>query len=122
MTRRFAGSSFCANSLAVCVVAAAMLATAPLHADDWPQWRGPDRTGLWQETGILREFPDSGLDVKWRVPVRSGYSGPAVADGRVFVLDYQETPGEVLRGAERLLALDEKTGQTLWSHEWPVDY
>ena len=71
------------------VVVAATIAT--LSAKDWPQSRGAERLGLWTETGILQEFPDSGLTVTWRVPVNGGYSGPAVADGRVFVLDYVET-------------------------------
>ena len=49
--------------------------------------------------------------------------GPAVADGRVFVLDYEETPGSrTMDGTERLLALDEETGEVLWSHEWPAAY
>ena len=77
------------------VVVAATIAT--LSAKDWPQWRGAERLGLWTETGILQEFPDSGLTVTWRVPVNGGYSGPAVADGRVFVLDYVETEARVMK-------------------------
>ena len=93
-----------------------------LVAKDWPQWRGTERLGLWTETGILREFPDDGLTVKWRVPVNGGYSGPAVADGRVFVLDYVETEPRTMDGTERVLALDEETGETLWTHEWSTTY
>ena len=90
-----------------------MLATggaATLWAKDWPQWRGTERLGLWTETGVLDEFPDGGLTVNWRVPVNVGYSGPAVADGRVFVLDYVETEPRTMDGTERLLALDEERG------------
>ena len=47
-------------------------------ADDWPQWRGLDRLGVWQETGIVEKLPDE-LRVSWRTSIRSGYSGPAVA-------------------------------------------
>ena len=107
--------------LAVMVVAtSAGLAT--LSAKDWPQWRGAERLGLWTETGILQEFPDSGLTVTWRVPINGGYSGPAVADGRVFVLDYVETEARVMNGTERLLAFDEETGEVLWTHEWATTY
>ena len=88
------------------MVAAATAGLATLSAKDWPQWRGAERLGLWTETGILQEFPDSGLMVTWRVPVNGGYAGPAVADGRVFVLDYVETEARVMNGTERLLALD----------------
>ena len=97
--------------------------TAGLEAEDWPQWRGVGRDGSWVETGIVERFPDTGLDVTWRVAVRGGFAGPAVADGRVFVLDYEETPGSrTMDGTERLLTLDEHTGAVLWSHEWPAAY
>jgi outer membrane protein assembly factor BamB len=91
-------------------------------AEDWPQWRGADRLGLWTETGILAEFPDTGLTVKWRVPINGGFSGPAVADGRVFVLDYVETEPRTMDGTERILALSEATGEVLWTQEWPTTY
>ena len=60
--------------------------------------------------------------MKWRAPVNGGYAGPAVADGRVFVLDYVETEPRTMDGTERLLALDEETGEVLWSHEWTTTY
>ncbi|HIM50296.1 MAG TPA: pyrrolo-quinoline quinone [Acidobacteria bacterium] len=104
------------------LVGAATVAIVTLSAKDWPQWRGAERLGLWTETGILEEFPDGGLTVTWRVPINGGYSGPAVADGRVFVLDYVETEARVMNGTERLLALSEETGEVLWTHEWATTY
>jgi len=107
----------------VLVVALGSCLAVPALADDWPQWRGQDRLGVWHETGILESFPEGGLEVKWRAPVHSGYSGPAVADGRVFVLDWQKTEGtRTMGGVERLQALDEETGERLWAHEWTVGY
>ena len=104
----------------VCMTA---LLTDPAYADDWPEWRGKGRSGIWTETGILDTFPENGLTFKWRVPIRAGYAGPAVADGRVFVLDRVETPGSrTMDGTERLLALDEATGDVLWTYEWPATY
>lgn len=101
-------------------VAAPLLSIATLSAKDWPQWRGTERLGVWTETGILREFPDEGIVVKWRVPVNGGHAGPAVASGRTFVPDFIETePGH---GIERILALDEDTGEVLWSYEWATSY
>jgi outer membrane protein assembly factor BamB len=111
---------FVSISLVILVIIATAMPS--LSAKDWPQWRGTERLGLWTETGILREFPDDGLTVTWRMPVNGGYSGPAVADGRVFVLDYVETEARVMNGTERLLALDEETGAVLWSHEWATTY
>ena len=100
----------------------ALTAVTGLSAKDWPQWRGAERRGVWTETGILEAFPDAGLTVKWRAPVNGGYAGPAVADGRVFVLDYVETEPRTMDGTERLLALDEETGAVLWTHEWTTTY
>ena len=44
-------------------------------ATDWPEWRGRGRLGVWTETGILDRFPEKGLQVLWRTPIRSGYAG-----------------------------------------------
>lgn len=93
---------------------------AALRAEDWPEVGGKGRLSTWNETGILTKFPNEGLKVLWRTPIKAGYAGPAVADGRVFILDYAETQRP--RGVERALALDEKTGKILWTQEWPADY
>jgi outer membrane protein assembly factor BamB len=92
----------------------------PTPAEDWPEWRGQGRTGIWKESGILDRFPETGLRAVWRTPLRSGYTGPAVAAGRVFVTDFERSAGT--RGKERALALNEKTGAVLWTREWEVDY
>lgn len=102
--------------------AAAMILTsaATAVADDWPQWMGPKRDGVWRETGILEAFPPEGPKVRWRVPVGGGYAGPAVAAGKVYVTDRQ------VRGTsdatERVLCLDEANGQVLWKHEYDCRY
>ena len=93
---------------------------AAIAAEDWPEIRGKGRQGVWTETGIVERFPADGLKVLWRTPVKAGYAGPAVANGRVFVIDYVETKRP--RGMERALALDEQTGKILWTQEWEVDY
>ncbi len=93
-----------------------------LAAEDWPQWRGADRLAVWHDTGVVEQLP-SELLVKWRTEIGSGYAGPAVADGRVFVLDWHKDPeSRTLDGRERLLALDEETGEPLWEHEWSTSY
>ena len=97
--------------------------TTYLSAEDWPQWRGINRDAIWNETGVVERFPDDGLTVKWRAPVRGGFAGPAVADGRVFILDYQETAGSrTMDGHERIVVFDEETGTVLWQQEWPATY
>lgn len=69
---------------------------------------------------------------KWRVPVGGGYSGPAVAKGRVYVMDRQLATnaanpsnafarGEI-PGTERVLCLSEADGKILWKHEYDSSY
>lgn len=86
-------------------------------AEDWPQWRGPNRDGVWQETGVVEKFDSDQLPRKWSVPIAAGYSGPTVADGRVFVTDRDHE-----LSTERVLCFDEQTGKRLWKHEYTSDY
>src|ERR1700686_3460224 len=86
-----------------------------LYADDWPEWRGKGRLGVWNESGILDEFPKDGLAIQWRTPINGGYAGPAVADGRVFVTDFTRKLNT--KGSERILWLDGKTGRILWAQK-----
>jgi len=96
----------------------AMVFTA--SAEDWPEWRGKGRRGVWNETGILQKFADTGLRVAWRVPIKSGFSGPAVSGGRIYVTDFTESSH--LKGRERVLCLDEKTGKILWTKPKTATY
>jgi outer membrane protein assembly factor BamB len=93
---------------------------ADAGVSDWPEWRGRGRHGVWNDTGILERFPERGLDIVWRTPIHSGFAGPAVSGGRVFISDF--SPVRVLRGTERALALDETTGKILWTREWDANY
>lgn len=101
-----------------------LLSALALHADDWPQWLGPQRDGVWRETGILKTFPTNGPTVRWRTNLLGGYAGPAVAGGRVFVTDRRletgaKNPANAFQrgqipGSERVLSLNETNGQTIW--------
>ena len=104
----------------ILLVFALALCSTHLLADDWPEWRGKGRLGVWNETGILDEFPKEGLAIKWRTPIHGGFAGPAVTGGRVFVTDFIR--GQATKGTERILCLDEKTGRILWTQQWDVDY
>jgi outer membrane protein assembly factor BamB len=92
----------------------------PTLAEDWPEWRGKGRLGVWNETGVLQKFPDRGLLIEWRVPVHAGFSGPAVSGGRIYLTDFFLVSHQA--GRERALCLDEKTGKVLWTWEWDADY
>lgn len=91
---------------------------APGAAAEWPQWRGVGRDGVWNESGIIERFASNRVALKWRVPISSGYSGPTVADGRVYVTDRVVKPRQV----ERVHCFDWKTGTQFWSHSYDCPY
>jgi outer membrane protein assembly factor BamB len=112
------------------LIAALLALNAPASADDWPQWMGPQRDNVWRETGLIDKFPPGGPKVVWRARVAGGYSGPAIAKGKVYVGDFvspadpkNETyeRGKV-DGTERVLCFDEASGKPLWTFEYPVRY
>ena len=88
-----------------------------LLADDWPQWRGPERDGVWRESGILRKFPPGGPRVVWRKPIGGGYSGPAVVGNRLYAMD-RSAKDET----ETVLCLDAEKGDRIWEHTYAARY
>src|SRR5262245_24384758 len=105
----------------ICLVFVAF--TSPRSAgDDWPQWGGPQRDSIWRETDIVDQLPPvdpktGKLPRKWTAKIGSGYAGPAVAGGRVFVTDRIAD-----QNLERALCFDAETGKELWKHEYAARY
>ncbi|MCB1127278.1 MAG: hypothetical protein KDM81_12325, partial [Verrucomicrobiae bacterium] len=79
-----------------------------LQADDWPRLGGVEGRGYSTETGVARTWPKDGPSMLWSVEVGTGFAGPAVYDGRVYLLDREADRADVLR----CLALE--SGQELW--------
>jgi outer membrane protein assembly factor BamB len=80
-----------------------------LPGADWPQWRGPNRTDVSSETGLLQEWPKTGPRRVWLfTDAGLGYSGFAIVEGRLYTLGAR-------KGAEQLLALDAAAGKELWA-------
>jgi len=91
------------------LVAAALAA----QADDWPQWRGPDRDGKSAETGLLKRWPEGGPSLAWVANHAGiGFSAPSVADGKVFLMGNGR---DGVHRREWLVCLDEQTGKQLWA-------
>lgn len=88
-------------------------------AEDWPQWKGPSRDGTWQETDIIDKLPEGQLPYVWSTQIGPGYSGPTVAQGRVYVMDRQPKDREA---TERIHCLDSQSGKSLWTFEYPAEY
>lgn len=112
------------------------------EGEDWTQWLGNARDGVWRESNILTTFPEDGPKLLWKSPIGSGYSGPSIANDKVYVMDrigagdpktakdlHDGNPPKnynfvrkLIPGKERMLCLDEKTGGIIWSHEWDCPY
>jgi len=86
-----------------------LAAVATVQANDWPQWRGPNRDAVSTETGLLKDWPASGPPLAWKATgVGLGYATVSVAKDRIF------TVGD--KGEESFaVALNAKDGKELWS-------
>ena len=104
--------------LALLGLLSAASAAPPALADDWPRWRGPRGDGVWRETGIIDKFTSPQLPIVWRKEISAGYTGPTVADGRVFVADRVTEPKQI----ERVHCFDAATGSDIWSHSYDCVY
>ncbi len=83
--------------------------TATVSAADWPQWRGPERTGRSAETGLLRSWPEDGPTRLWLYREAGiGYAGFAVVGGRLYTMGARND-------VEYAIAVDTKTGTEIWA-------
>lgn len=74
----------------------------------WPQWRGPNRDNISSEKELLKEWPEAGPPLLWRVDgIGNGIAAVSIADGKIYTLGYFEA-------GEFLSALDQRTGERLW--------
>jgi outer membrane protein assembly factor BamB len=79
-------------------------------AADWPQWRGPRRDGVSEETGLLKEWPKGGPKLLWQVKdIGYGFATPAVAGDRIFVISNKGQDDEFVQ------ALSINDGKQIWS-------
>ncbi len=89
-----------------------------LYAQDWPDWRGKNRDGTWNETGVINTFENDTIPHKWSVEIGSGYSGPTVSNGKVYVTDLVAKPNQT----EGVLCFDEQTGDKIWEFRYNCIY
>lgn len=75
-----------------------LLSTTMVQADDWPQWRGPNRDGISKETGLLKEWPAGGPKLLWQVKgLGGGYSTPAVKGDRLYLINNEGLEDELVK-------------------------
>jgi outer membrane protein assembly factor BamB len=130
------------------VLVLSALALAPLHADDWPHWRGPAATGVSPERELPTTWSDS-ENIAWKAPIRGlGISSPIVS-GNLVIVTSQAGSGVVRPGprlvqggnpadaGERALgagpsegtgsavflvsAFDRRSGARKWEYELPAE-
>ncbi|HEV3438314.1 MAG TPA: PQQ-binding-like beta-propeller repeat protein [Gemmata sp.] len=98
--------------LVVFATSTALIAADAPGPNDWPQWRGPDRTGVSKETGLLKTWTKDGPPKVWTVKgLGGGYGSPIVVAGKIYGL------GKI-GGKEYAWCLNEKDGAELWSKEF----
>jgi outer membrane protein assembly factor BamB len=90
----------------------------PAKAQEWPDWRGNNRDGIWKEEGIVKKFNQNPIPLKWSIPVGAGYSGPTVAGGKVYLTDRVEKP----ESRERVLCVNAENGKVIWTYSYPSQY
>ena len=77
---------------------------------DWPQWRGPQRDGVSQESGLLRQWPKEGPKLLWQMnDIGDGYSTPAVVGNRIYLMSNRGMENEFVQ------ALSTQDGKPIWT-------
>jgi outer membrane protein assembly factor BamB len=76
---------------------------------DWPQWRGPERTSLSKETGLMKSWPEPGPAVAWTISnLGPGYGSLAIKDDRIYV--------QGVKGSDSVVfCLNRANGKAVWS-------
>ena len=96
-------------------MALSVAAVVRLSAEDWPQFLGPERNGVYRGPALSEMWGPQGPRVVWRKNVGSGFSGPVVAQGRV-ILFHRVGSEEVVE------ALDPRTGNSQWRFAYATSY
>jgi outer membrane protein assembly factor BamB len=99
-------------SFLVLVAAAAGVAAPSQSTSDWPDWRGPNRDGVSDETGLPESWSPEGENLLWTAPF-GGRSTPIVLGDRLYL---QNGIGQGPDRRERVMALDARTGEVIWEH------
>jgi outer membrane protein assembly factor BamB len=84
-------------------------------ASDWPQFLGPTRDGIYPGNDVASSWPKDGPPLIWQKNVGQGFSGPAVASGRVVMFHR-------LADKETVECLDSNSGKPIWSFDYPTKY
>src|SRR5262245_40258528 len=96
-------------------IALLILLAAAARAEDWPQFLGPARNGVYSGNDLAAKWPAAGPPVLWKKDVGQGFASPVVADGRL-ILFHRQADKEVVE------ALDASTGAAVWRFDYLTQY
>ena len=99
-------------ALCLCVPGAFVTGSANMAAStaDWPQWRGPKRDGVSNESGLLKQWPAGGPKLLWQVnDIGDGYSTPSVVGTRIYLMSNIGMENEFVQ------ALSTQDGKPVWT-------
>jgi outer membrane protein assembly factor BamB len=105
-------SKFLATTLAAIGSLSFHVPTASADDVGWPQFQGPDRTGISTESGLLKKWPGAGPKEIWSLDVGEGFGGASIVGNDVYILDRPDP------GTEALRCLDFRTGKEKWNHTY----
>ena len=99
---------------AICLCMSAAPATRSINLAasiaDWPQWRGPERDGVSQESGLLKQWAKEGPKLLWQVnDIGDGFSTPSVVGTRIYVMSNRGLDNEFVQ------ALSTQDGKPIWA-------
>ena len=98
------------------IVAVVLCVNAAIaFSQDWPQWRGINRDGIIASPIVPSKKAPT---LTWTQAIGGGYSGPTVADGKVYVMDRVAEPKQI----ERVHCFDLATGENVWTHQYDATY
>lgn len=103
------------NARTLLLLAGSLACAISLYAEDWPQFLGPTRNGVYAGTNLADKWPDEGPKVLWRKPVGEGFSGPVVAAGKLILFSRD-------KDEESVQAFDPATGKVLWRTAYSTTY
>jgi outer membrane protein assembly factor BamB len=79
------------------IIVALCLIAISAQAQDFSEWRGPDRSGIYNETGLLTEWPEEGPEMLWSIEdLPKGYSSAAIANNHIYITGIVENMDVVI--------------------------
>ena len=97
------------------VVSALLGGVSTVTATEWPQWRGPNRDGVSNEVGLLKEWSPNGPKILWKIPLGEGFSGISISQGRAYTMFSKGND-------EFVVCLDATDGGEIWRFRSDKNY